>query len=115
MNLRQREIAKNKSQPVAKMLADTLNNRMCAATMRTFVVAVLDQRHGRGLWPCLMVGRSDRNPERGHCSPVARVFQGFENAVSARVDGERRDIAPGDPASGVDHEQCTLADPVGRT
>src|SRR5687767_1427905 len=47
MDLRQRKVAEDEPQLGAQLLPDRRHDGVGAVTMRTLVVAVLDERHGR--------------------------------------------------------------------
>jgi hypothetical protein len=64
MNVAQREMAKDESNAVAEMLQHELDDRMRRAAVRTFVVAVFDQRHRGIRWTENMVTRRDWRFER---------------------------------------------------
>src|SRR3954470_2301629 len=71
MRLAQGKMPEDKSQPLPEMLLDKLDDRMRQSAIRTFVVAVLDER-GRCIRRALgMVTLRDWNFERCHpCPPV---------------------------------------------
>src|SRR5580693_8171512 len=63
MNLAQREIAKHEAQLVPEMLLQLLHDRVGVAAMRTFVIAVFNQRDRSIVRSLGMVGGCDRNSE----------------------------------------------------
>ena len=66
MDLSHRKMAKDKSQPLAEMLLDKLDDRMRQPAIPAFVVAVFDQRDRRVRRPEDMISRRDGRLQRGH-------------------------------------------------
>ena len=55
VNFAKREMAVDKAQPVAKVATHSLDNGMCAATVRAFKIAVFHQRDGGRIGTLAMV------------------------------------------------------------
>ena len=66
MDLREREVAEDKAQPVSHFLLDRLHDRMRRAAIGAFVIAVLDQRHRRIGRAVLMIVVANRPGEPAH-------------------------------------------------
>jgi hypothetical protein len=92
------------------MLLDELHPQMRDSAA---VVAVFDQRD-RGIRRASdMVMRLDGWLKDAHAMLLPlHAFQRFEDTVGAGIDGNRRAIAPKDPAVAIDDEQGAFANTI---
>ena len=74
MDLAQRKVAEREADIIAKMLTHQVDDGICRRAMRTFVIAVLDYRDGRGGRPEDMVMRREWHFERRHENHLLSSF-----------------------------------------
>ena len=109
VHLAEREVAEHEAHARAQAAQHALHDRVRGAAVRALVVAVLDQRDGRRRVAERVVVGSDGRAQLAHRAPARELLERVEDAVGARVDADRRHVAPGDAPLGVDHEQRALA------
>src|SRR6202453_4537394 len=114
MNLSQREVAKDQRQALAEMPFELLDDGVCLSTGRALVIAVFDEYAWRnGVSLKVVFGTHSDGEFRHRVSLFFReVFQRFQNAVGARIDGNWGAIAPGDRALRVNYKQRALRNTV---
>src|ERR1700677_1014838 len=116
MRISQWEMTKAVTQSLSQPLLDRFYDWVCLSAIGTFVVTIFDQCDARGVRSLEMIVLADLRGEFAchwslACSRI-EIFQGGENSVGARIDADRREIAPSDRAPGIDHEQGPFGDPV---
>ena len=63
MRVGQREVAKGKAKAVTQLLLNSFDDGISLSAVRTFVIAIFDQRDGRVYWPLNMIVLGSREKQ----------------------------------------------------